>query len=137
MTAPAPLRVGIGLWCAAAAFLLVQALFSFTGVSGLEQELADSGVAAGDAADRARALLTTNLVLAIVLAAVYAGLGFMLGSRRAWVRIVLTIVAFGHVIMVLATLATSVQNLITLVLLVAAVACTWKRDSSEWLHGEH
>ncbi len=136
MTVPAPLRVGIGLWCAAAAFLLVQAIFSFNGVGGLERELVDSGLGQSDAAGQARALLTTNLVLAIVLGAVYAGLAFMLGTRRAWVRIVLTAVAFGHVIMVLATLATSVQNLITLALLVAAVACTWKRDSSEWLHGE-
>lgn len=135
-TAPAPLRVGTGLWCAAAAFLLVQALLSWTGIGQLERHLVGTGV--GDAAGTAQSLLLTNLLLAVALAVVYTVLGLWLGRRRSpRVRGVLTVVAFGHAIMVFGTIAATLPNLIVLVLLAAALACSWKRDSSEWLHGEH
>ena len=75
-TAPQAVRAGVGLWCALAAFLLVQTAFSWAGRSALQQQLVANHAAAPEqAADRTLQLLLINTGIAVVFAAGYVVLG--------------------------------------------------------------
>ncbi|GAB3294002.1 hypothetical protein [Parasphingorhabdus pacifica] len=135
---PRMLRVSVGLWCALAAFLLAQAGFAWTGRADLQNRLLDSGAApsASEAADQARSLLLTNTWIALGFAAVYLTLGLLLLRRLAYVRVVLTVLAALHLVLVLGSAALSLVNVIVFALLGAALATVWRRTSTHWLTGE-
>ena len=132
------LRSGIGLWCALAVFLLVQAALSWTARDQIARQLVEQRVAAPeDATSDAQSILLTNLGIAAALAIVYAGLALLLLKRWSWARIALTVVAVVHVLVVLGRGAPSAPGLIALAMAGAALMCCWLRQSSEWLNGEY
>lgn len=135
---PRALRVSAGLWCALAAFLLVQAVLAWFGRADLQRQLVDAGVvgSAPEAAEQARSLLLTNTGIAVVLAVVYAALGLLMLRRVAYVRGVVTAVALLQLVLALGSGAMSLVNAIVFALAGAAVVAAWRRTSNDWLTGE-
>lgn len=135
---PGSLRASAGLWCALAAFLLVQLLFSWSDKAELRGQLLASGVAgsAVEAEEKARSLLLLNTGLAVALAATYVVLGLLLLRRLAYVRVAVTVLVILHAVVVLGAGTPSLVNLIVFALAGAALVTAWKRTSSDWLTGE-
>ncbi|PRW63867.1 hypothetical protein [Actinopolyspora mortivallis] len=134
---PPALRAGLGLWGAVGVFLLVRALLSWLDFGTLRDRVTQvRDLPAGRAAAMVRDLLLVNTALAVVLAAGYLVLAWLVLRRRSWARIALTVLAAVHVLSVLAFGAWTASNLIVFVLVVLAWACFWRRSTSEWLSGE-
>ncbi|SDJ81568.1 hypothetical protein SAMN04487820_102218 [Actinopolyspora mzabensis] len=134
---PRTLRVGLGLWVALGVFLLVRAAISWTDLGALRGGLVDTrGLAPERAEQLAREFLVVNTILAVVLAAGYAGLAWSVLRRHSWARIAVSLLAVAHVLLLLLSGAWSASNLIVLVLAVLAWACFWRRETSEWLAGD-
>lgn len=135
---PRVLRASVGLWCALAVVLLLQAALAWGGWDLLQQRLIEQRAATSvQAGSAARTLLLVNSGIAVVLAAGYAGLAWLMRQRRPWARLAVTGLAILHLALMLVTASLSAQNIIMLLLAVAAWACCWRRSSSEWLTGEH
>lgn len=134
---PTAVRAAVGLWWAVAVLLVLRAALSFGGFDLLRRQwIEQRGATPAEAASVVQAQLLMNLALAVVLALAYAALAWMMWKRRGWARTAVTVLAVLQLVMVLATGALSVPNLITLVLMVAAWACSWRASSSEWVAGE-
>lgn len=135
---PRAVRAGVGFWCALAAFLLVQAAFSWSGRPALEQQLAAARrLAPEQAAAQAQHMLLLNTGLAVLFAAAYAVLGLLVLKQRAWARIAVSGVLAVQLAMAMGSLSLSAVNLIVLVLGGAAAWCCWTRSAAEWVSGEH
>ncbi|SDP87139.1 hypothetical protein SAMN04487905_11163 [Actinopolyspora xinjiangensis] len=134
---PRTLRAGLGLWVALGVFLLVRAAISWADLGAMRGRLVEASGLLPDEAERlARDLLVANTLLAVVLAAGYAGLGWLVLRRRSWARIAVSALAVAHVLLLLLSGAWSASNLIVLVLAALAWACFWRRETSEWLAGD-
>ena len=137
-TAPQAVRAGVGLWCALAAFLLVQTAVSWAGRSALQQQLVANHAAAPEqAADRTLQLLLINTGIAVVFAAGYVVLGLLILTRRPWSRIGVSVLLAVQVVMMLGSQSLTVVNIIVLVLGGAAAWCCWSKTGTEWVTGEH
>lgn len=135
---PLQVNAAIGLWSAAAIFLLVQAGSAWSGRDLLVSRVAARrGVGPAEAAGTADHLLLVNLGVAVGLAVLYAGLAMLLLRRRPWARWLLTVLVALHLVMVLGAGAMSVPNLIGFTLIVGALVLVWSPRGSEWITGEH
>jgi hypothetical protein len=123
--APRPVRIAVGLWLATAVFVV----FTTAGLwfqRGEVQELTkwSSGQVTG--------FLATLSVVALIFVAAYAWLCRLFLGRRNWARIALSIIAIVHMIWIL-FLGISAANLVTLLLICAAIVFTWQRATAQWL----
>ena len=122
---PRTVRIAVGLWLAIAVFVL----FTTAGLwfqRGQVQELTkwSSGQVTG--------FLLTLTVIAVLFAAAYAWLTRTFLRRRNWARIALSTVAVVHMIWIL-LLGVSAANLVTLLLICAAIVFTWQSAAAQWV----
>ena len=123
--APRTVRIAVGLWLAIAVFVV----FTTAGLwfqRGEVQRLTNwtSGQVTG--------FLTMLSVVALVFVAAYAWLTRLLLRRRNWARIALSVIAIVHMIWIL-FLGVSAANLVTLLLICAAIVFTWQRATAQWV----
>lgn len=123
--APRTVRIAVGLWLAIAVFVV----FTTAGLwfqRGEVQQLTNwtSGQVTG--------FLTTLSVAALIFVAAYALLTRLFLRRRNWARIALSFIAIVHMIWIL-FLGVSAANLVTLLLICAAIVFTWQRATAQWL----
>ncbi|MGP4015198.1 hypothetical protein [Saccharopolyspora sp. 5N708] len=138
MESPRPLRYAIVLWWVVAFVLVLQTALMWVGRAALPGQLIEEQRAtAADAVARAEQLLLVNTGFAVALAGAYLLLGAMLFKRRPWARILLSVFAAVHLVMLLGTGAVFSTNLILLIFGVVAAVLMWRRPSTEWLTGEH
>ncbi|WP_092525742.1 hypothetical protein [Actinopolyspora saharensis] len=134
---PPALRAGLGLWGALGVFLIVRATIAWTEFGSLRDRLIDvRDVPAAQAGSMVRNLLLVNTAVAVALTAGYVVLALLVLWRRSWARVLLTVLAGGHVLFVLAFGTWTPTNLVVLLLAVLAWACFWRRSTSEWLAGD-
>lgn len=122
---PRTVRIAVGLWLAIAVFVL----FTTAGLwfqRGQVQELTkwSSG--------QVTSFLLTLTVIAVLFAAAYAWLTRTFLRRKNWARIALSTVAVVHMIWIL-FLGVSAANLVTLLLICAAIVFTWQRAAAQWV----
>lgn len=122
---PRTVRIAVGLWLAIAVFVL----FTTAGLwfqRGQVQELTkwSSGQVTG--------FLLTLTVIAVLFAAAYAWLTRTFLRHKNWARIALSVVAVVHMIWIL-FLGVSAANLVTLLLICAAIVFTWQRAAAQWV----
>ncbi|GAA2329651.1 hypothetical protein GCM10009854_00550 [Saccharopolyspora halophila] len=134
---PNPLRYAVVLWWVVALLLLLETAAMWSGQHDLiEQLMRTDGLPAGQAEQRASAMLLEHSVFGVLLALAYLASGVLLYQRRAWGRIAMTGFALLHVLMVFATgTVIGVQALLLVLGLVAAVLM-WRPASTDWLTGE-
>lgn len=138
MDSPRPLRYAIVLWWVVALVLAWQTALMWFGRAELAGRMIEQHQATpADAVERAQQLLVMNTGIAAVLAAAYLVLGALLFKRRPWARIVLSVFAVLHLVMLLGTGAVFSVNVILLILGAAAAVLMWRRSSTDWLTGEH
>lgn len=125
------------MWGALAVLLVVRAAVSWADFDRLHRRLLQQpGTAPAEANSAAQSLLLWNLAIAVVLAAAYAGLAWLIRKRHWWARIAVTVLTVAHLVMILGTLSVSASNAVVAVLAVVAWACCWRWESTEWLSGE-
>lgn len=124
---PRQLRWAISLWWVVALVLAALTALTWTAGAGVRP-------APPDGTGR---LLLVHTALAAVLVAAYLVLGAMLFRRRPWVRIVLSVFALVHLLMLLGTGAVLGAQAVLVVLGGTAALLMWRRPSTEWLTGEH
>ena len=122
---PRTIRIAVGLWLAIAVFVL----FTTAGLwfqRGQVQELTkwSSG--------QVTSFLLTLTVIAVLFSAAYAWLTRTFLRRKNWARIALSTVAVVHMIWIL-FLGVSAANLVTLLLICAAIVFTWQRAAAQWV----
>jgi uncharacterized protein YybS (DUF2232 family) len=122
---PRTVRIAVGLWLAIAVFVL----FTTAGLwfqRGQVQELTkwSSG--------QVTSFLLTLTAIAVLFAAAYAWLTRTFLRRKNWARIALSVVAVVHMIWIL-FLGVSAANLVTLLLICAAIVFTWQRAAAQWV----
>ncbi|MFC3892195.1 hypothetical protein ACFOWZ_11980 [Lentzea rhizosphaerae] len=122
---PRTVRIAVGLWLAIAVFVL----FTTAGLwfqRGQVQELTkwSSG--------QVTSFLLTLTVIAVLFAAAYAWLTRTFLRRKNWARIALSTVAVVHMIWIL-FLGVSAANLVTLLLICAAIVFTWQSAAAQWV----
>lgn len=122
---PRTVRIAVGLWLAIAVFVL----FTTAGLwfqRGQVQELTkwSSG--------QVTSFLLTLTVIAVLFSAAYAWLTRTFLRRKNWARIALSVVAVVHMIWIL-FLGVSAANLVTLLLICAAIVFTWQRAAAQWV----
>lgn len=123
--APKPVRIAVGLWLATAVFVL----FTTAGLwfqRGQVQELTNWS------SGQVTSFLVTLTVVAVIFAAAYASLAWTFLRRRNWARVVLSFLAIVHMVWLL-FLGISAANLVTLLLICAAIVFTWQRAAAQWL----
>lgn len=123
--APKPVRIAVGLWLATAVFVL----FTTAGLwfqRGQVQELTNWS------SGQVTSFLVTLTVVAVIFAAAYALLAWTFLRRRNWARVVLSFLAIVHMVWLL-FLGISAANLVTLLLICAAIVFTWQRAAAQWL----
>ncbi|WP_439662009.1 hypothetical protein ACSHWB_11375 [Lentzea sp. HUAS TT2] len=123
--APLQVRIAVGLWSAIAVFVV----FTTAGLwfqRGEVQRLTDwtSGQVTG--------FLATLTAVALVFVAAYAWLTRLFLKRRNWARIALSFIAIAHMIWIL-FVGISASNLVTLLLICAAIVFTWQARTAQWL----
>ncbi len=135
---PRVLRAALGIWCALGAFLLLRAALAWSGQGTLRRTLIEQqSLPAEQAGSAAMTLLLVNTGIAVVLAAGYAVLAWLMLRRKSWARLAVTALALVHLALVLAVASITAQHVIVLLLAVAGWACSWRGSSSQWLASEH
>lgn len=123
--APKPVRIAVGLWLAIAVFVL----FTSAGLWFQRGEIEQlSGRPPGEVTN----FLIALTVVAVIFAAVYAWLTRLFLKRRNSARIALSLVAIGHMLWLL-IVGVSAANLVTLLLICAAIVFTWQRAAAQWV----
>jgi hypothetical protein len=123
--APRTVRIAVGLWLAVAVFVL----FTSAGLWFQHGEIERmSGKPPGEVTN----FLLALTVAAVVFAAVYGLLAWLLVRRRNWARIALTVVAVVHMLWLL-LVGVSAANLVTLLLICVAIVFTWQSATAQWL----
>lgn len=123
--APRPVRIAIGLWLAIAVFVL------FTTVGLWFQRGEIERISSRSSADVTNFLVALTVV-SVIFAAVYGWLTRLLYKRRNWARVVLSVVSIVHMIWLL-LVGLSAANLVTLLLICAAIVFTWQARTAQWL----
>ncbi|MEB3370313.1 hypothetical protein [Saccharopolyspora mangrovi] len=118
MAPPKPLRIAVVLWWVLSLLLLLE-----------------TGLTWFDPAVEAR-LQQINTVVGVALAAIYLGLGALVFRRKAWARLVLSVLAVVHLVLMVVSGAGSWIPLLLLALGVAGTVLMWAQQSSDWLTGE-
>ncbi|MFI6098797.1 hypothetical protein ACIA8G_24850 [Lentzea sp. NPDC051213] len=123
--APRPVRIAVGLWLATAVFVL----FTTAGLwfqRGQVQELTkwSSG--------QVTSFLATLTGAAVIFVAAYVWLTRSFLKRKNWARIALSFLSIVHMIWLL-FLGISAANLVTLLLICAAIVFTWQARTAQWL----
>ena len=136
--APRLLRASIVLWWVVAVLLVLQIAAMWLDRGGLPAELLRQGVVdAGGAEDRAGRLLLGNTLVAGAFAVAYFALGAALFRRRPWARIMLSVVAVLHLLMLFGTGAVLGAQAVLLIIMVVAAVLLWRPTSGDWITGEH
>jgi hypothetical protein len=122
---PRPVRIATGLWLAIAVFVL----FTTAGLwfqRGEVQRLTDwtSG--------QVTSFLATLTGVALVFVVAYVLLTRLFLKRKNWARITLSFVAIAHMVWIL-FVGISASNLVTLLLICAAIVFTWQAGTAKWL----
>ena len=123
--APRPVRIAVGLWLAIAVFVV------FTTV-GLWFQRGEVQQLTNWTSGQVTSFLTMLSVVALIFVAAYALLTRLFLRRRNWARIALSFIAIVHMIWIL-FLGVSASNLVTLLLISAAIVFTWQRATAQWL----
>lgn len=123
--APKQVRIAAGLWFAIAVFVLFTAI-------GLWFQRGEIERLSGRASGEVTTFLVALTVIAVLFSALYAWLTRTFLRRRAWARISLSFVAIGHMLWLL-VVGISAANLVTLLLICAAVIFTWQPAAAQWL----
>jgi hypothetical protein len=123
--APRPVRIAVGLWLAIAVFVV------FT-TAGLWFQRGEVQQLTNWTSGQVTSFLTTLSVVALIFVAAYAWLTRLFLRRRNWARIALSFIAIVHMIWIL-FLGVSAANLVTLLLICAAIVFTWQRATAQWL----
>lgn len=118
MAPPKPLRIAVVLWWVVALLLLLE-----TGLTWLDPAIETR-------------LLLVNTAVGVVLAAIYLALGVLVFRRRGWARLVLTVFAAVHLVLMVVSGAGFGIPLLLLALGVAGTVLMWAQQSSDWLTGE-
>ncbi|GAB2757489.1 hypothetical protein GCM10027174_37040 [Salinifilum aidingensis] len=135
---PRTVRVAVVLWWIIALLLLAQLAVMWAGHDQLGRTLVDQGaVAPQEAGSRAARLLWVNTGFAAVLAVAYLVLGSLMYGRRPWARLVLTVFAIVHLVMVLGTGAVFGPQIVLVLLGVPATVLLWGPSGAAWVTGEH
>ncbi|MGI8308714.1 hypothetical protein [Saccharopolyspora hattusasensis] len=138
MDSPRPLRYAIVLWWVVALVLAWQTALMWFGRAELAGRMIERRQATpADAVERTQQLLVTNTGIAAALVAAYLVLGALLFKRRPWARVVLSVFALLHLVMLLGTGAVFSVNVVLLILGAIAAVLMWRRSSTDWLTGEH
>ncbi|MFD4643030.1 hypothetical protein ACFWN2_37370 [Lentzea sp. NPDC058436] len=122
---PRTVRIATGLWLATAVFVL----FTTAGLwfqRGEVQRLTDwtSG--------QVTSFLATLTAVALVFVVAYVLLTRLFLKRKNWARITMSFVAIAHMVWIL-FVGISASNLVTLLLLCAAIVFTWQTSTAKWL----
>ncbi|NGY58802.1 hypothetical protein G7043_07655 [Lentzea sp. NEAU-D13] len=123
--APRTVRIAVGLWLAIAVFVV------FTTV-GLWFQRGEVQQLTNWTSEQVTSFLTMLSVVALIFVAAYALLTRLFLRRRNWARIALSFIAIVHMIWIL-FLGVSASNLVTLLLICAAIVFTWQRATAQWL----
>ena len=123
--APRPVRIAVGLWLAVAVFVL------FTS-AGLWFQRGEIERMSGKPPGEVTTFLLSLTVVAVIFAAGYGWLTWLLVKRRNWARIVLSLVALVHMLWLL-VVGVSAASLVTLLLICAAIVFTWQSATAQWL----
>ncbi|SDN73321.1 hypothetical protein [Lentzea jiangxiensis] len=122
---PRPVRIAVGLWLANAVFVV------FT-TAGLWFQRGEVQRLTNWTSGQVTSFLTTLSVVALVFVAAYVWLTRLFLKRKNWPRIVLSFIAVLHMIWIL-FLGVSASNLVTLLLICAAIVFTWQARTAQWL----
>ncbi|ASO18125.1 hypothetical protein FHR81_002522 [Actinoalloteichus hoggarensis] len=132
---PKVIRTAVALWYALAAFLTLHALFLWLRPQGIAEQLQRrSDITPAEAADFAAGLVLENLLVTLFFAVLYCGFAFLLGRRRRWPRIALTVVGALQLFLQLGAGFTPV-GIVVLLLVVGGLVAVWLPKSSIWLNG--
>lgn len=123
--APRTVRIAVGLWLAIAVFVV------FT-TAGLWFQRGEVQQLTNWTSGQVTSFLTMLSVVALIFVAAYAWLTRLFLRRRNWARIALSFIAIVHMIWIL-FLGVSASNLVTLLLISAAIVFTWQRATAQWL----
>lgn len=123
--APRTVRIAVGLWLAIAVFVV------FT-TGGLWFQRGEVQQLTNWTSGQVTSFLTMLTVAALIFVAAYAWLTRLFLRRRNWARIALSFIAIVHMIWIL-FLGVSASNLVTLLLICAAIVFTWQRATAQWL----
>ena len=123
--APRTVRIAVGLWLAIAVFVV------FT-TAGLWFQRGEVQQLTNWTSGQVTSFLTMLSVVALIFVAAYALLTRLFLRRRNWARIALSFIAIVHMIWIL-FLGVSASNLVTLLLISAAIVFTWQRATAQWL----
>ncbi|WP_329788773.1 hypothetical protein V1227_30400 [Lentzea sp. DG1S-22] len=122
---PRPVRIAVGLWLANAVFVV------FT-TAGLWFQRGEVQQLTNWTSGQVTSFLTTLSVVALVFVAAYAWLTRLFLKRKNWPRVALSFIAVLHMIWIL-FLGVSASNLVTLLLICAAIVFTWQARTAQWL----
>ena len=122
---PRPVRIAVGLWLANAVFVV------FT-TAGLWFQRGEVQRLTNWTSGQVTSFLTTLSVVALVFVAAYVWLTRLFLKRKNWPRVVLSFIAVLHMIWIL-FLGVSASNLVTLLLICAAIVFTWQARTAQWL----
>lgn len=118
MPPPKPLRIAVVLWWTVALLLLLETALTWF-----------------DPTVDGR-LMLVNTVVGIVMAAIYLALGALVFRRAAWARLVLTVFAAAHLVLMVVSGAGFGIPVLLLVLGAAGTVLMWVQQSSDFLTGE-
>ena len=122
---PRAVRIATGLWLATAVFVV------FTTV-GLWFQRGEVQRLTGWTSGQVTSFLATLTGVALVFVVAYTVLTRLFLKRRNWARITLSFVAIAHMVWIL-FVGISASNLVTLLLICAAIVFTWQASTAQWL----
>ncbi|SFR29462.1 hypothetical protein SAMN04488564_119106 [Lentzea waywayandensis] len=123
--APRSVRIAVGLWLAIAVFVL------FT-TAGLWFQRGEVQRLTNWSSGQVTSFLATLSAVALIFVVAYALLTRLFLRRRNWARIALSFIAIIHMIWIL-FVGISASNLVTLLLICAAIVFTWQARTAQWL----
>ncbi|GAB3676114.1 hypothetical protein [Saccharopolyspora tripterygii] len=115
---PKPLRIAVVLWWMVALLLLLE-----TGLTWFDPTVDGR-------------LMLVNTLVGAVMAVVYLVLGALVFRRTAWARLVLTVFAAAHLVLMVVSGAGFGIPMLLLVLGAAGTVLMWVQQSSDFLTGE-
>ncbi|MCX2948038.1 hypothetical protein [Lentzea sp. NEAU-D7] len=122
---PRSVRIAVGLWLAIAVFVL------FT-TAGLWFQRGEVQRLTGWSSGQVTSFLGTLSGVALIFVVAYAWLTRLFLKRKNWARIVLSFIAIVHMVWIL-FVGISASNLVTLLLICAAIVFTWQARTAQWL----
>ncbi|AOS61321.1 hypothetical protein [Actinoalloteichus hymeniacidonis] len=132
---PKVIRTTVAMWYALATFLTLHALFLWLRPEGIAEQLESrADVTAREAADYAADLVLENLLVTLFFGVMYCVFAYLVGRRRRWPRIALTVVGAVQLFLQLSA-GFSPVGIVVLLLVLGGLIGLWLPSASRWLAG--